>query len=77
MQGRGKPVAVAPNVIREVGNRPRVQNTESVWASPVCWNDVAGKATIGIVVARGGDLAALRSGGRLRIPDEHRQPIAG
>src|SRR5213596_2420351 len=77
MSSRGKPVAVAANIIREVGNRPRVQNAESVRPSPVCWNDVGRKATIGIVVARGDDLATLRSGGRLRIPDEHRYLVAG
>src|SRR5437867_11772779 len=76
MESCGKPVAVAANEVRKVRNRPRIQNTEAVRASAVRWNDIARKAAIRVVVARGNDLAALPSQGRLRIPDQHGHLIA-
>ena len=76
MPGRGKPVAVAPNVIREIGNRPGVQNTQPVRTPAAGGNDVAGEAAIGVVVAGRNDLATLRSRGRLGVPDEYRYSVA-
>jgi hypothetical protein len=77
VESRGKPVAVAANEIREVWNRPGIQNTEPVRTYAILRNDIALEATIRVEVAGRNDLPALRGRGGLRVSDEDRYLVAG